>query len=139
VKPWAGWLSYELEATGFVVDAACNPVSTCTNVYPPGSPAVGFLREAMLSGETSKRFHAIGPGLDVEADAGRFGPIGAALFLGGGAYAVLGGRTLSFGASESFNDSIGMDTATASFEVEVDPWVYRAHVGIRFQWLGRQN
>ena len=37
---------------------------------------------------------------------------------------------------KSFDDQIGMDVAVADFEVEVDPWMYRAHVGIRFQWLG---
>jgi hypothetical protein len=145
VKPSFGWISYEVEATGLVVDAACNPVSVCTDVYSntwvPGQPPVqtGFLRETTLVGQTSQRFNGIGPGLDVELDVGRFGPLGASLFVGGRAYHLLEDRTLSFGASESFSDVLGNDTATASFEVEIDPWTYRAHVGIRFHWLGSQN
>ena len=29
--------------------------------------------------------------------------------------------------------------AIASWEVEVDPWLYRAQVGFRLQWLGIQK
>ena len=72
----------------------------------------------------------------VEVDTGRFGPIGSALFLGARAYAVLGERTISFGTTQTFSDALGNDVETANFEVTVDPWLYRAHVGIRFQWLG---
>ena len=35
------------------------------------------------------------------------------------------------------DDQIGNDVATATFEAEVNPWIYRANVGIRFQWLGQ--
>jgi hypothetical protein len=101
----------------------------------------GFLRETILEAEDSKRFNAIGAALDIEMDAARFGPIGAALFIGGGAYYTLGNREIRFGTSESFDDQIadGMDTAVGTFKVEVEPWVYRAQVGIRFQWLGGSN
>ena len=72
-------------------------------------------------------------------DTGRFGPLGTSLFLGGRAYHVLGDRSIAFGTSQDYDDVLGMDTATASFEVEVDPWLYRAHVGIRFFWLGSRD
>jgi hypothetical protein len=32
-----------------------------------------------------------------------------------------------------------MDRAVGRFEVEVDSWIYRAHVGIRLHWLGNQE
>jgi hypothetical protein len=131
IKPSAGWISYEVDAEGLVVDAACDPTSTCI------SP--GFLRETVLEGSASQRFHAVGGGLDIEMDTGRFGPIGASLFLGARFYRVLGDRTISFEASEAFDDQIGEDLAVGSWEVEVNPWMYRAHVGIRFQWLGSPN
>jgi hypothetical protein len=143
LKPSFGWISYEVEAKGLVVDAACDPAARCTDVYAlnwmPGDPPLqtGFLRETTLTGEASRRFNGIGPGLDVEVDVGRFGPFGASLFLGGRAYHALEDTTIAFDASQSFNDVLGNDTATASFEVEVDPWTYRAHVGVRFHWLGR--
>jgi hypothetical protein len=142
IKPSAGWIRWEVEGSGLVSNAACSPVNVCTDVYAtnwmPGNPPVqnGFLRETTLTASASEWFDGIGPGLDVEVDTGVFGPIGTALFLGARAYAVIGERTISFGDSESFSDVLGNDVATANFEVEVDPWLYRAHVGIRFQWLG---
>ena len=35
-----------------------------------------FLRETILTASDSQRFNGIGPGLDVEMDTGRFGPLG---------------------------------------------------------------
>jgi hypothetical protein len=32
-----------------------------------------------------------------------------------------------------------MDTAVAHWEVEVAPWIFRAHVGLRLHWLGFEN
>ncbi len=144
IKPSVGWISYEVDAEGLVVDAACDPVTQCTDTVipiPPFPPIVtpGFLRETTLTGGASQRFNGIGPGLDVEMDAVRYGPLGVSLFLGGRAYRVLGDRTFGFGASQSFDDQLGMDVAVAAWEVEVDAWMYRAHVGIRFQWLGTRN
>ena len=97
----------------------------------------GFLRETRLEGSDSQMFNAIGGGLDIEMDTIRYGPVGASLFLGGSFYRTLGDRTIGFSDSETFNDQLGMnDRAEAEWEIEVDPWMYRAHVGIRFQWLG---
>jgi hypothetical protein len=146
-KPSVGWINYKVEAEGLVVDAECSPTSQCTDVtFVPGfPPSPGFLRETMLTASDSQRFNGVGPGLDVEMDTGRVGPLGVSLFMGGRAYAVVGDRTFSFGSAETFTDPISdpgvsppeeTDTAVARFEVEVDPWIYRAHVGIRFHWLG---
>jgi hypothetical protein len=148
IKPSVGWISYEVEAQGLVVDAMCREVTDlfgtqttqCTDttseiLFPEG----GFLRETILSADDSRRFHGIGPGLDIEMDTFRFGPIGSSVFLGARFYRILGNRTIAFSASEDFDDEFGQDTAVGNFEVEVDPWLYRVHVGIRFQWLGSRN
>lgn len=145
VKPSVGWVNYGVEAKGLVVNAICVPVVVifqqsrggCVDVGN-GAPA-GFLRETELKGDASRRFNGIGPGLDIEVDAARWGPIGAALFLGARAYYIVDRESMKFGASESFDDQFGMDVAKVSFEVEPDPWLFRAHVGIRFQWLGSRN
>ncbi len=140
IKPSVGWITYKVEAEGLVVDAACNPASACTEVDPVSGPNIpGFLRETILTGGTSQWFNGIGGGLDIEMDTVRYGPLGFSLLRGARPYRVLGDRTIAFGASESFADQLGMDVATAAWEVEVDPWLYRAHVGIRFQWLGSRN
>jgi hypothetical protein len=140
IKPSVGWINYEVGAEGVVVDAACDPVDACTPVQPAGGPPTpGFLRDTTLTANDSGRFNGIGPGLDIEMDVVRYGPLGVSLFLGGGAYRVLGNRKIAFSASEIFTDQIsapGTDRAVADFEAELDPWMYRAHLGIRFEWLG---
>jgi len=139
IKPSVGWTSYKLEAEGFVVNAACDPVlDQCTDVTRlDGTVVPGFLREPeSLSASASQRFHAIGPGLDFEMDTGRFGPIGSSLFLGGRAYYTLGDRSIPFGTTQLYDDQLGSGFAFADFEVEADAWQYRAHLGIRFMWLG---
>jgi hypothetical protein len=137
IKPSVGWINYEVEAEGLVVDAACDPPDVCTNTISKD----GFLRETILTASDSQRFNGIGPGLDVEVDTGRFGPLGVSLFLGGLAYRILGDRTIAFGTiTEPITDDVGTDdVAFGSFEVEVDPWMFRAHVGIRFNWLGSRK
>jgi hypothetical protein len=132
IKPSVGWINYEVEATGLVVQAACGnlPTASCTS---------GTLREITLSASDSQRFNGIGPGLDVEMDTGRYGPLGVSLFLGWRAYAIVDDRTISFGTEEPYDDHLGRDRATAQFEVKVDPWIFRGHVGIRFHWLGNEE
>jgi hypothetical protein len=131
-KPSVGWIRYKVSGTGIVVDAECDPPNRCTDDFQ----GPGFLREATLEGSDSRTFDGIGPGLDLEMDVYRWGQLGVSLFLGAGAYHVLGDRTFSFSASQEFDDQIGIDIATATWEVEVKPWMYRAHLGIRFQWVG---
>jgi outer membrane protein W len=138
IKPSVAFMSYRVDAAGVVVDAACDPSSACTDwTFLAGFPPIpGFLRETTLTASRSQRYYAVGPGLDIEMDAGQYGSLGAALFIGGRAYAVLGDRTMSFGTEETYDDQLGMDRAVAQFNVEVDPWMFRAHVGLRLQWLG---
>jgi hypothetical protein len=150
IKPYLAWINYEVESNGLVVDAECTPanpsapqqplrLSRCikTRGGPPAVNEVGDLRETILEGSASRRYNAIGPGLDVELDVVRYDSwLGVSLFMGARAYRTLGDRTISYAASQSFDDVFGMDTAFANWEVEIAPWMYRGHVGIRFQWLG---
>jgi hypothetical protein len=135
IKPSFGWINYKVEVDGLVVDAACGDPGS----VPPSLSCNDFLREMILAANDSQRFNGIGPGLDVEMDTGRYGPLGVSLFMGARAYAILGDRTISFSTEETFVDQLGTDRAVAQFEVEVDPWIYRAHVGIRFHWLGSEE
>ncbi len=139
IKPNFSWITYEVEGNGIVVNATCDPVlGQCTDTRNGDQ---GFLRqpESLAANET-ERFHGIGPGFDLEMDTGRFGPFGSAIFLGGRFYHILGDRDFTFGKSTQYFDQICApncpDTGVASFEVDVDPWMYRAHAGIRFFWLG---
>jgi hypothetical protein len=147
IRPSFGWFSYEAEASGLVVDAECEPPNRCTDsdagfLPPPPPPNVvlpGSFRETSLSGGDTRRFHAIGPGLDVEMDTGRYGPLGTSIFLGGRAYRTLGGRTIEIEATQVYsNDGLPLanQAVSARWEVEFRPWIFRAGVGLRLQWLG---
>jgi hypothetical protein len=152
IKPSAGWITYKVDSTGTVVDAACptyppQPQINPNKCIPIVTDPQGALRETVLMGSGSQRFHGIGGGLDIEMDTIRYGPLGVSLFLGARAYRILGDRTIAFSAEQTFGvgfDGTGMqvfpaERSVAAWEVEVDPWMYRAHVGIRFQWLGSGN
>jgi len=138
IKPSLGWTHYKITGKGLVSDAECQPQSQCTDrEIVAGVVLPGFLREATLIGKKSRRFNGIGPGIDVELDAARYGPLGVSLFAGAHAYYILGDRNWNFGATEDFNDPVGTDTAEANFRVGVNEWFYRGQVGIRFSWLGQ--
>jgi hypothetical protein len=141
IKPSVGWINYKLEAEALVVDAACSPEDQCTIVD-------NRLRERILTASGSQRFNGIGGGVDIEMDTGRFGPIGSSLFLGVRGYRILGDRSFSFGTVKDFPQTrtddgseivFGPETDIGRFEVKVDPWMFRGHLGIRFHWLGSRE
>lgn len=137
IKPSVGWISYKAELEGRLVDGECEPPTSCTAVI--GGVGSGTLREVNLTGSDSRRFHAIGPGLDVEMDTGRFGPLGTSIFLGGRAYRTFGNRRLEAETTTIFpNDGLPLEgeAASARWEAELKPWIYQAGVGLRVQWLG---
>jgi hypothetical protein len=144
IKPSFAWLSYEVEVSGKVVDASCNPTSQCTNTQPnPGDPIIpGSLRETILTGSDTRRFNAIGPGLDVEMDTGRYGPLGTSIFLGGRAYRTLGDRKVEVTTTQIYpNDGLPLagQAVSARWDAEFGAWMFRIGVGLRVQWLGPKN
>jgi len=145
IKPSFGWLNYEVEVSGRVVDATCNPTSSCTPFQPdaPNGPILpGSLRETNLSGSDTRRFNAIGPGLDVEVDTGRYGPLGTSIFLGGRAYRTLGDRKIVITTTQVYpNDGLPLanQAVSARWDAEFGAWTYRVGVGLRVQWLGPKN
>jgi hypothetical protein len=157
LKPSVAWLRYEVKVEG-KLEAGIKDDSPlvrgpntrdCTFVPnpafpgPPGSSVPEFLAAPCsgisFSGEDSMWFQGIGPGLELEMEAARWGPIGASLYLDARAYKILGDRELSFASSVNYPTSLGRipaDTYRANWSFSVDPWLYRAGVGIRFSWLG---
>jgi hypothetical protein len=159
LKPSFGWIRYEVEVEGLVVRAIKNDrqnlaqlngqvIRDCTFVPNTVEPTSASCSGIELSASRLQRFDGIGPGLEIEMDAFRWGPIGASLFLGGNAYKILGERSVRFSDSITYPNptastpyaapygEIPADTYTAEWSFEVDPWLYRAGVGIRFHWLG---
>lgn len=132
------WLRFDVDARGLVSDAECQQVGNTTQCNVLRQP--GFLRSIQMSDKASETFNGLGPRLDLEMDTGRFGPIGSSLFLGGGAYGILGNRTIEMSAMDSFPDTgrpgLGAATTSADWGFEIAPWIFRVAVGIRFHYLG---
>jgi hypothetical protein len=158
LKPSVGWLRYEVQVEGTVEAGLKDDIPLipgpntrdCTFVPnpafpgPPGVPTPQFLAAPCsgigLSGSDSLWLQGVGPGLALELDAARWGPIGASLYIDAAAYKILGDRDLSFTSSVTYDTNLGRipaDTYTANWSFSADPWIYRAGVGIRFSWLGR--
>jgi len=98
----------------------------------------------------TKAFHSLGPGLEIEMDAGRVGPVMFALYASGQAYRVLGDGEIDISASAPLDIPAGFnpsgtppgslppgveDPVRLDSTFELDPWQYRFGVGLRFRWL----
>lgn len=92
LKPSFGWFRYEVDFDATVVAAVKpDPVDDPNAVtFAPG------IREVTFAGSGSETFDGIGPGIEIEMEAGRFGPLGVSLFVNGQAYWVLGDRRFDF-------------------------------------------
>jgi len=149
IKPAAGWTRYEVDIDGIVIHAIKDDFLPPTRP-PPASPQYGEnVRIIQLLGNDSLVLNGIGPGGELELEVGRFGPLGANVFLDVQAYRLFGDRNVSFSSTVSLTGpprksaplkglpSFGPDTYTANWEWEADPWLWRTSAGIRIQWLGR--
>ncbi|MAI80740.1 MAG: hypothetical protein CL917_17500 [Deltaproteobacteria bacterium] len=86
------------------------------------------VRYIQLSGQKETVFHSIGPGLEVEMDTGRAGPVVLSIFGGGQAYAILGDNQVSFDQTNEYGE-------TAEWNFLANRWFFRGSVGLRFRWL----
>jgi hypothetical protein len=144
IKPSFGWLHYKLKLSGTLVHAIKDDVNG--NKPAPGQPNGNFgsnTREIDLRKNVTKSINAIGTGVEIELESGKFGPIGAAVFGSIHGYKVLGDRKFKFASSQTFEDGTGAggdglfeDTYRANWEHEIDPWIYRMKVGLRFHYVG---
>ncbi len=145
LKPSAGWIRYEIDVRGRVESGICNNAvstrpeqDTCDLDGRNQGMTRGFTRTITLLAHDTQWFDGVGPGLELEMEAWRFGPFGVSLFLDGEGYYLFGDRTIALSAART----IGPDTLGdpvdyhADFSFRVAPWLYRAGLGIRFSWLG---
>jgi len=85
-------------------------------------PSIEYLRR-----EAEMRGHAIGPGLELEMDTGRLGPLVVSVFGGFRALRFLGTRKEELKGQTSAGEDV-------TFNFELDQWLYRADTGLRFRW-----
>jgi hypothetical protein len=85
--------------------------------------------------------YGIGPGLEVEMDTARAGPVMLSIFVSGQAYRMLGKRDLELEdtAEVQVPDDNASTPATQTVSAEWDfhkhAWSYRGGLGVRFRWL----
>ena len=91
----------------------------------------------LLQGSEKLDVHAVGPHMELEVLATQIESFGASVFVNGGAYRVLSDRDVSFMAQG--RDNLNTRTFQAFWSAEIDPWIYRAGVGMRVRWLGAKG
>ena len=129
-----GWIRYEMDVSG-VVMKGFKPIREHD-----------FIRFVTLEDSTSMSFNGIGPGIEVEIDANRWGPFRTSLYVEGHAYRVLGDRTVNFRKTVTIEDEgfhrfnhapshRATETYTADWSFQAEPWIWRGGVGARIRWL----
>jgi hypothetical protein len=129
IKPSFEWVQVEQDFIGVTRRAVKLVSPTGTKDFPATGPfnQLSAFREISLNRVETKTFNGIGPGLELEADAARLGPIQTSIYASGRAYRLIGELDQTLTATNEFGE-----TATWTFEPE--RWMYRAGVGIRFRW-----
>jgi hypothetical protein len=141
IKPSVEWMRQEFEVTGRLVRVYRKDTgkgSSCPGgVCPPASSF--FLQEPIdIKTSDTKTFHGIGPGLEVEMDAGRAGPVVMSLFVAGQAYYMLGDREVHLVGTDTISDPVMVpteQTVSADFDFNIHQWSYQGGLGVRFRWV----
>jgi hypothetical protein len=121
IKPSFEYVHYEMELLG-VVQRAIKLRD------PSGSADLSGFRKISLSHKENESYDGIGPGLEIEMDAARLGPIAPSVFIMGRGYHLFGDLETSFTETNQFGES-------ATWTIEPDSWAWRGGVGIRLRWL----
>lgn len=120
VKP-----SFEYRYDEFDVGTAMSSArSTAGNGFCPCSTVA-------ISATDTKGFHAIGPGLELELEGQRAGPVLVTVFLSAQGYYVLGDRFVSLEANGNFDTG---EPASVVSTLRRSPWSMRGGVGFRVRW-----
>jgi len=163
LKPLVGYYRYKVDIDYTLVAGFKERCGGFDDVCEADDPRRNF-REILFSGGDDLAFNSIGPGMEIELETGRFGPVGSTLFLGLYAYRVLGNRKSSSadtvlylpGFPQSTCDALGgfcappdgvggpptngrADRYSADWEYEANPWIFRSGIGFRFHWVGFQK
>jgi hypothetical protein len=141
-KPSVEWIHFEQDFIGVVHRAVkLKTPSQPQIITDPGTPNwraqvvrddLSSFRLIELTHVETKDFDGIGPGLELEVDTARLGPIMTSVFASGRGYHLFGNLDQQFTATNEFGES-----ATWTFQPE--QWMWRAGVGIRFRWVPERD
>ncbi|HPG25139.1 MAG: hypothetical protein H6748_10010 [Spirochaetaceae bacterium] len=109
-------------------------LKTVTGIAEPLTPGllVCPCRTVLARGVETEARHGIGPGLEVEVEAGRVGPLRLGFWAGGALYYQLD-RKMRVEAVGAWSDASG--TVVSRSDYTRLRWDYRAGLGLRFHWL----
>jgi hypothetical protein len=121
IKPSFEYLHYEMDLIGVVQRAI-------KLRKPSGLVDASGFRRITLSHEQKESYDGIGPGLELELDASRLGPIVTSVYVMGRGYHLFGDLEQTFSDTNQFGE-------TATWTIEPENWVWRGGVGFRLRWL----
>jgi hypothetical protein len=119
IKPSFEYFTHELDMI--------SSVRRAVKQVDPTLSLSGF-RLIALSASDTETLHALGIGLEVETDTGRLGPVLTSLFIMGRGLKYTGNLHHTFTDSNELGES-------AIWFYDIDPWLWRAGLGIRFRWV----
>jgi hypothetical protein len=137
IKPSFEYMREKIEVTGKLIRAFRQDTG---RTGPPLIPSV-FLPTIELESKDELTSYGIGPGLELEMDAGRAGPIMFSVFVSGQAYRMLGDRDVNLQQTEQIQVPDENPTTPAVQDVSAEwtfhkhAWSYRGGLGVRFRWL----
>lgn len=129
-KPSARYLNQELQFSGIISEGRRGPDP---QVAVPRSIPTNTI---LLTGSENVDLHALGPGLEIEIEAGGIQSLAASVFISGGAYRVLSDTSVRFSTTGRDSDGTPFTTYTGTWTADIDDWLYRANVGMRIKWTG---
>lgn len=108
-------------------------------------------RAAAARGQTTKSYHSLGPGVEVDVDAARVGDFRVSMFARFAALRILGDREVNLDARGSWftredetingqniilsiDPAVGREDSVVRARFRRDPWSYAATAGIRIVW-----
>ncbi len=108
-------------------------------------------RTVSAQGQTTKSYHSLGPGVEVDVDATRVGDFQVSMFARFAALRILGDREVNLRATGSWftrqdqvvngqniilsiDPAVGREDSVVRARFRRDPWSYAATAGIRIVW-----
>jgi hypothetical protein len=130
IRPSFEYIRQEIE-----MNAALHRAVKLRDPVRPSEFQSGF-RNIVLTAEEDATLHGVGPGLEIEADASRIGPFQLSIFGRAAGYRFLGNLDHALTAGSAYCDPSNFaNTECVRWRIELDPWLWRAGMGIRFRWI----
>ena len=120
IKPSIEYLRQELDLIGVAHRAV-------KLQEPTSVTSLRHFRLISLTREEQESYDGLGPGLELEIDAARLGPLVSSVYVMGRGYHLFGDLETTFSQVNQYGE-----TATWTFEPE--SWVWRGGVGFRVRW-----